>query len=68
MQRYGVKVGQQYAPACKGRDAPAELEVIDDTTYAFCDDVVVRPIGTRKGEPYRIDTFKLACVRYFLKS
>ncbi|MNK09870.1 hypothetical protein D3C87_278540 [compost metagenome] len=63
--RYGVKKGQIYLAADGGKYGHI---VIDDSTYIDVDDVVVIPFDTTGnfGEPRRIDTFKLAYVRYSL--
>lgn len=62
---YGVKEGQIYAAA---NGSNHTLLVIDASTYIECDDVVVQPFykDGRQEEPRRIDTFKLAMVRYNL--
>lgn len=61
-ERYGIAVDQVYVPA---DGASGQLTVLDVTTYADCGDVVVQPAGA--AEPYRIDAFKLARVRYCLE-
>lgn len=62
---YGVKAGQIYLAADGG--AYGHL-VVDDKTFIECDDVLVQPFTADGpyGEPHRIDTFKLAQVRYYL--
>lgn len=60
IQKYGIAVDQKYI-SVEGYT----VTVVDVTTYADCDDVVVR---NDKGEERRIDAFKLAMVRYALVS
>lgn len=62
---YGVEAGQIYLAADGGKYGHL---VVDDKTYIECDDVVVQPftVDGPYGEPHRIDTFKLAQVRYYL--
>lgn len=62
---YGVEHGQVYVAADNGKYGHL---VVDAVTYAHCDDVVVQPFTAKgfDGEPRRIDTFKLARVRYSL--
>lgn len=61
-QRYGIAVGQVYAPADGSQN---RLTVRDVETYADCDDVVV--FDEAQGIERRIDAFKLAKVRYRLE-
>lgn len=65
IERYGIKVGQIYHRA----DGTHEhtLEVVDITTHADCDDVLVKETigGLTLAAPRRIDAFKLARVRYY---
>lgn len=61
LTKYGIQNGQIYR-ACDGRSG--SYEVIDCETYANVDDVVVRSLETN--ETRRIDSFKLAMVRYYL--
>lgn len=63
--RYGIEVGQIYVAADCSRDGHI---VTDVTTFVQCDDVVTTPFSsTAMGAPaYRIDSFKLAMVRYQL--
>jgi hypothetical protein len=61
--RYGIRVGQTYTAA---DGSNSKLTVVDVTTYANCDDVVVYD-SINKAER-RIDAFKLAMVRYKLYS
>lgn len=65
IERYGIKVGQRYARA---DGADHILEVTDTTTFAHCDDVVVKETicGLTLRDVRRIDAFKLAMVRYSL--
>ncbi len=66
IERYGIKVGQIYHRADGTEDHT--LEVTDITTFADCDDVVVKETieGLTMRDTRRIDAFKLARVRYFL--
>lgn len=61
--RYGIREGQTYTAA---DGSNSKLTVVDVTTYADCDDVVVYD-SIKKAER-RIDAFKLAMVRYRLYS
>ena len=65
IERYGIKVGQIYHAA---DGSGGTVEVIDTTTFADCDDVVVKYSVNSLTllEPRRIDAFKLAAVRYTL--
>lgn len=60
---YGVQKGQFYVAADGSQTG---VLVLDDTTFIDCDDVVVQSYNQNGtvGEPARIDTFKLAMVRY----
>jgi hypothetical protein len=58
---YGVKVGQIYVPADGSKN---ELKVVDTTTYAHCSDIIV--FDKQLNCERRIDSFKLARVRYTL--
>ena len=62
---YGIRVGQIYLAA---DDSKCGHLVTDVTTFAHCDDVVTTPFtASGWGEPgNRIDSFKLALVRYYL--
>lgn len=65
-QMYGVEEGQIYIATDGSKGG---CVVTDAHTYADRDDVVVQSFtaGTGMyGEPHRIDTFKLAQVRYSL--
>lgn len=63
IERYGIKVGQVYDRA-DGADAP--VVVTDTTSHADVDDVVIEYVNGTPN-PHRIDAFKLARVRYFLR-
>lgn len=62
---YGIKKGQIYIAADGSHFGHL---VLDDTTFIDCADVVVLPFNEagQYGEHQRIDTFKLAQVRYKL--
>ena len=62
---YGIEVGQIYLAADGGEYGHL---VTDVTTHARCDDVVVRAFTRQGFDPNerRIDSFKLAIVRYYL--
>lgn len=63
LTKYGIEVGQIYIAADGSK---AGHVVTDVTTYAYCDDVVTTPFTASgmKKPGNRIDTFKLAQVRY----
>jgi len=65
IDRYGIKVGQVYAAA---DGAEHMVEVVDTSTFADCDDVVIKESigGLTLSGTRRIDAFKLARVRYYL--
>ncbi len=65
IDRYSIKVGQVYHRA-DGTDEDAE--VTDITTFADCDDVVIKlTVGNLPlSDPRRIDAWKLARCRYYL--
>jgi hypothetical protein len=63
IERYGIAVAQVYERA-DGTDCP--VRVVDVTTYAHCDDVVIECVNGAE-PPTRIEAFKLARVRYCLK-
>ena len=62
---YRVKRGQIYIAADGSKCGHL---VTDVETYAYCDDVVTTPFTAAGVKPggNRIDTFKLAVVRYYL--
>lgn len=64
-QMYGIEEGQIYISADGSKGG---YVVTDAHTYAACDDVVVQGFTASGmyGDPRRIDTFKLAKVRYSL--
>lgn len=64
IEKYDIQVGQIYRPNDGGLYGHV---VVDTTTYAFCDDVVVQAFTNAGvfGEPTRIDAWKLAQVRYY---
>lgn len=63
--KYGIEVDQVYVAADGSKCGHL---VTDVTTYADCDDVVTTPFtaGGWKEPGNRIDSFKLAMVRYSL--
>lgn len=63
--KYGIEVGQVYIAADGGHYGHL---VVDTTTYAYRDDVVVLPFTEAgfKDNVVRIDMFKLAQVRYYI--
>jgi hypothetical protein len=62
IQRYNIQVGQIYDRA-DGTKAP--VKVIDTTSFADVDDVVIADLDGQFQR--RIDAFKLAVVRYYLR-
>ena len=63
IKKYGVRVGDVYESS-----SGSEVTVVDTTTYAFCDDVVVKHSdNAENGRQWRIDAWKLHCVRYSKK-
>lgn len=68
MVKYGVEVGQIYLAADGGHYGH---RVEDVATFAQCDDVVVRAFPGKTVDTFadvtrRINSFKLARVRYYL--
>ena len=63
--KYGIEVGQIWIAADGSKGGHL---VVDNTTYAYCDDVVVYSFTPLGLEAYtrKIDAWKLACVRYYL--
>lgn len=65
IEKYGIQNGDIYA-ACSG--SGTYLKVVDNDTYAWCDDVVVADLQNGElvpGSKRRIDAFKLHMVRYY---
>lgn len=63
--KYGIEVNQIYVAADGSHNAHL---VTDITTYDHCDDVVTTPfyLGKWQEPGNRIDSWKLAMVRYYL--